>query len=251
MGCADQLGMTAGAYIAELIGTFFLTLTIFASSVSSPGFAPLAIGPILMTQIFAFGHISGAHFNPAVTLGVFLRGKIPLKDALVYLVVQVVGSLLAFGVALAMRTESKVSSEFCPHVTAGTAFSIVPSLLAEFFFTFALVSVVLNVATTNSQANNSFFGLAIGFTVMASAFSVGPVSGGAFNPAVGTALTVHNAVCFGGSQAGSIWIYWLAPLLGGAAAAGVFRITSFKEFSGRGENESALLDSVGSFSGQE
>lgn len=245
MTCADSLGASAGPYIAELIGTFFLTLTIFTSSFwSGVEIPPLAIGSILMSQIFAFGHVSGGQFNPAVTLGVFLRGKIPLKDALIYVVVQVAGSLFAFLVALGMDMKITVTvagtttivKQFCAHAASGTAFAIFPSLLAEFFYTFALVSVVLNVATTNSQANNSFFGLAIGFTVMAGAFAVGPVSGGAFNPAVGTALTIHNAICDGGTQVGSIWIYWLAPLLGGAAAAGVFRITSFKEFSNEDES---------------
>lgn len=186
-------------------------------------------------------------FLLASTLSAFVRFLFNWWFApLIYVVVQVAGSLFAFLVALGMDMKITVTvagtttivKQFCAHAASGTAFAIFPSLLAEFFYTFALVSVVLNVATTNSQANNSFFGLAIGFTVMAGAFAVGPVSGGAFNPAVGTALTVHNAICDGGTQVGSIWIYWLAPLLGGAAAAGVFRITSFKEFSN--EDESLL-----------
>jgi aquaporin Z len=95
---------------------------------------------------------------------------------------------------------------------------VLPALLAEFLFTFALVYVVLNAATAKGTAGNSFYGLAIGFTVMVGAFSVGNMSGGAFNPAVALGISV-----MGLSTWSNIWIYLVANFVGGAAAAGVFK----------------------------
>jgi aquaporin Z len=94
----------------------------------------------------------------------------------------------------------------------------VPALLAEFLFTFALVYVVLNVATAKGTSGNSFYGLAIGFTVLVGAFSVGNISGGAFNPAVAVGISV-----LGFSSWASIWIYLVAELAGAAVAAGAFK----------------------------
>lgn len=106
-----------------------------------------------------------------------------------------------------------------------TAFSV------EVLYTFALVTVVLNVATTDATAGNSFFGLGIGFTVMSAAFSAGPVSGGCFNPAVGFGLSVVNKY-YGevDTGLGDLWLYILAPLLGGVLAATIFRITNPNEY---------------------
>ena len=198
-------------YIAELIGTFFLVLTIGCAVIGNGAgaLAPLAIGSALMVMIFAGGHISGAHFNPAVTLGVWLRGKCEAKDVAPYMISQIVGAVLA---ALAVK--------FLKADAAVTAMqpATVPALLAEFLFTFALVYVVLNVATAKGTAGNSFYGLAIGFTVMVGAFSVGNVSGGAFNPAVAVGISV-----MGLSAWPNIWIYLVAEFVGAAAAAGTFK----------------------------
>ncbi len=196
--------------VVEAIGTFFLVLTI-GQVVIDPGagaFAPLAIGAVLMVMIFAGGHVSGAHYNPAVTLGVFLRGRATAAELGGYWAAQVAGALLAAG-AVGVLKGGYAVQPLQPEV--------VPALLAEFLFTFALVYVVLNVATARGNDGNSHYGLAIGFTVMAGAYAVGAVSGGAFNPAVAAALTV-----FGISTVSNLWIYLVADLLGGAAAALVF-----------------------------
>jgi aquaporin Z len=197
--------------IVEGIGTFFLVLTIGMTAID-PGagsLAPLAIGSALMVMIFAGGHVSGAHYNPAVTLGVFLRGRASAADLGGYWAAQVVGAVLATQ-AVGMLKGGIVVSPLQP--AADTA------LLAEFLFTFALVYVVLNVATARGTAGNSFYGLAIGFTVLAGAYAVGGISGGAFNPAVAVALTI-----WGVSAAANLWIYLVANLLGGAVAAVLFR----------------------------
>jgi aquaporin Z len=201
-------------YLTEFIGTFFLVLTIGCTVI--PGAAgvipPLAIGAALMVMVFAGGHVSGAHYNPAVTLGVFLRGRCPASDVAPYWVSQIAGALLASYVAAYLVGGPK-SPPLVPVLG--------PTFMAEFFFTFALVYVVLNVATAKGTAGNSFFGLAIGMTVMVGAFSVGGVSGGAFNPAVAIAVGVMGLVALS-----SIWIHIAANLLAGIVAAMVFRVVN-------------------------
>jgi aquaporin Z len=198
-------------YIAEFIGTFFLVLTIGCTVIGNGAgaLAPLAIGSALMVMIFAGGHISGGHFNPAVTLGVWLRGKCETKDVAPYMVAQIVAGVVA---ALAVKF-LKGGAE----VTAMQPATL-PALLAEFLFTFALVYVVLNAATAKGTAGNSFYGLAIGFTVMVGAFSVGNISGGAFNPAVAVGISV-----MGLSAWPNIWIYLVGNFAGGAVAAFTFK----------------------------
>jgi aquaporin Z len=204
-------------YFAELIGTFFLVLTIGCSVIGHGAgpFAPLAIGSALMVMIFAGGHISGGHFNPAVTLGIWLRGKCEAKDVVPYMMFQIIGAVLA---AFAVK--------FLKAGDAVTALqpATVPALLAEFLFTFALVYVVLNVATAKGTSGNSFYGLAIGFTVLVGALSVGNISGGVFNPAVATAISV-----LGLSSWSKIWIYLVADFSGAAVASGAFKVLSSAE----------------------
>jgi aquaporin Z len=204
-------------YVAELIGTFFLVLTIGCTVVGHGAgpFAPLAIGSALMVMIFAGGHISGGHFNPAVTLGVWLRGKCETKDVVPYMIFQVMGAVLA----------ALVVKYFKAGVTVATLQpATVPALLAEFLFTFALVYVVLNVATAKGTSGNSFYGLAIGFTVLVGAFSVGSISGGAFNPAVAVGISVMKL-----SSWANIWIYLVADFAGATVAAGAFKALNSAE----------------------
>jgi aquaporin Z len=198
-------------YIAEFIGTFFLVLTVGCTVIGNGAgqFAALAIGSALMVMIFAGGHISGGHFNPAVTLGVWIRGKCESKDVAPYMISQSVGAVLA---AFAVKF-LKGGAAVTPLRPAP-----LPALLAEFLFTFALVYVVLNTATAKGTSGNSFYGLAIGFTVLVGAFSVGNISGGAFNPAVAVGIS-----CMGLSPWPNIWIYLVADFVGGAVAAGVFK----------------------------
>ena len=204
-------------YCAEFIGTFFLVLTIGCTVIGHGAgpLGPLAIGSALMVMIFAGAHISGGHFNPAVTFGIWLRGKCEGKDVVPYMFFQIAGAVAAtFAVKFL-----KASDAVTPLQQA-----TIPSLLAEFLFTFALVYVVLNVATTKGTSGNSFYGLAIGFTVLVGAFSVGNISGGAFNPAVATAITV-----LGLSSWSKIWIFLIADFGGAAVAAGAFRALSSAE----------------------
>lgn len=198
-------------YVVEFIGTFFLVFVV-GMTVIDPGagaLAPLAIGSALMVMVYAGGHISGGHYNPAVTLAVWLRGRIELVPALVYMVVQIVAGVVAALVVLFLKAGSPV--------TALTP-AVLPALVAEFIGTFALAYVVLNVATAKASVGNSYFGLAIGFTLVVSAFAIGAISGSAINPAVAVGLSTMGLVNWA-----SLWIYLVANLLGGAAAALVFK----------------------------
>jgi aquaporin Z len=163
--------------ITEFIGTFFFVLTIGCTVIpgASGVIPPLAIGGVLMTLIYAGAHISGAHYNPAVTLGLWLRGRCKAAHVPSYWIAQFLGSALAALAATYLHGKSGAPMNIT---------NVPAALLAEFLFTFALVYVILNVATAKGNANNSFYGLAIGFTVLAGAFAVGGISGGAFNPAV-------------------------------------------------------------------
>jgi aquaporin Z len=198
-------------YLTEFIGTFFLVSTI-GYSVIAPGagdMAPLAIGATLMVMIFAGGHVSGGHYNPAVTLAVFLRGRCPASDIIPYWIAQVAGAAAAALLVLFMKGNPEVVP-MQPDVTR--------ALIAEFLYTFALCYVVLNVATAKGTSGNPTYGLAIGFTVLAGAYAVGGVSGGAFNPAVAVGITM-----MGMASMVNIWIYFVANFAGGAAAALIFK----------------------------
>ncbi len=207
--------MSPAKLIVEFIGTFFLVLTI-GQTVVDPGaatnnLAPLAIGSALMVMIYAGGHISGAHYNPAVTLGVALRGKCPWTDVPGYMIAQVLAAVAAALLTTFLKGSPEVKTTDVP---------IIEGLIAEFLFTFALVYVVLNVATSKGTAGNSFYGLAIGFTVLTGAYAVGGISGGAFNPAVAVGITVLKL-----KAVSSIWIFLVGDFLGAVAAATVFKIT--------------------------
>ncbi len=200
-------------YIVEFIGTFFLVLVIGLVVSQGNPLAAVAIGAILVVLVYMGGHISGAHYNPAVTLACLMRGAIGGKDAAIYMLSQVIGAVAGAATSAALVGKSIT-------VAPGGNVSSMQAVGAEFLFTFALASVVLNVATSKDHPDNSFYGLAIGFTVMAGALAVGPISGGAFNPAVALG---HNIVS---SALGNIWIYLVGPLAGGAVASIVFRVTN-------------------------
>jgi aquaporin Z len=201
------------SYVTEFIGTFFLTLTVGCAVLSKAPLAALAIGSALMVMIYAGGHVSGGHFNPAVTLGVLVRGKITPTHACAYWAAQIAGGFLAAPVARFLINPHGVTA-LSPH-GRGTWVA----LLAEMLFTFALVYVMLNVATSADHPHNGFYGVAIGFTVVVGVVAVGGVSGGAFNPAV--ALGASTMGIFAWSK---IWIWLVADLVGSVLAGAVFRL---------------------------
>lgn len=207
-------------YLVEFIGTFFLLFTI-GMTVVAPGagnLAPLAIGCALMVMIYAGGHVSGGHFNPAVTVAVWLRGKCPTGDVAPYVVAQVAGATVAAFAVKALKTGLVAKA-----AALGGALTpeILPALLAEFLFTFALAWVVLNVATAKGTSGNSFYGAAIGLTVTAGAFAVGGISGGVFNPAVAVGVCLLGLVSWG-----SFWLYLVACFGAAVAAAAAYKLVN-------------------------
>jgi aquaporin Z len=200
--------------LVEFIGTFFLTVTIATAAVlgTAGPMAPFAIASVLMAMIYAGGHISGAHYNPAVSLAVFLRGRCTANEFSRYVVIQLIAGCLAVFVARAL----------VPGAAAIEPLKLIstPTVIAELLFTFALAWVVLNTATAKATAGNSNYGLAISFTLLAGAFTAGGISGGAFNPAVTTMLVV-----IGKLPAADCWMHLLPQILGATAAAYVFKLT--------------------------
>ncbi len=198
-------------YLTEFIGTFFLVSTI-GYTVITPGagdMAPLAIGAALMVMIYAGGHVSGGHYNPAVTLAVYLRGRCSAADVIPYWIAQLAGAAIAAMIVLFMKGN--------PVVTP-MELDVTKALVAEFLYTFALCYVVLNIATAKATSGNSAYGLAIGFTVLTGAYAVGGISGGAFNPAVAVGATM-----MGLQSMANIWIFLVANLAAGAVAGVLFK----------------------------
>jgi aquaporin Z len=193
--------------LTELIGTFFLVLTIGLTG------NPIAIGSMLMIMVYAGGPISGAHYNPAITLAALMRKKIEMGGAVRYWLFQVTGAFLA---SLVIYLTYNVPMA-PPAPAPGFAYNLKP-LMMEIIFTFALATVVMNVAMSKKSAGNTYFGIAIGFTVLAAAFAAGPISGGAFNPAVAIGPMLMDTIA-GGNSIGNLWIYLAGPFAGAVIAA--------------------------------
>lgn len=198
-------------YLTELIGTFFLVLLIGCTVVGgAPGvIPPLAIGAGLMAIIYAGGHVSGAHYNPAITVAFYLRGRLEAKEVPGYIGAQLVGAVLAALAVGFLKPGAEVSA---------MELAVAPAFVAELLCTFLLAYVILNVATAKATAGNAYFGLAIGMTVMSCAFAVGSISGCALNPAVAISLAM-----MGLARWSNLWVYLAADFVGAAVAALAFR----------------------------
>jgi aquaporin Z len=208
---APDLAVAVRKYVVEFIGAFFLMSAVGMATLTHSLFVPLAAGGMLMVMIYAGGHISGGHYNPAVTAAVLVRGRIGIGDAACYWIAQVIGGVVAGVVARAVVNPAAVRTlTLSGHGEAAAA-------VVEVLFTFALCYVMVNVATSRDQPHNGFFGLAIGFTLVAGAFAIGGISGGALNPAI--ALGAATAGLFAWS---TVWVYILVELGAGAAAGLAF-----------------------------
>lgn len=194
--------------VTEALATFLFVFAIIAAVNSGSPLTPIAIGFTLMVLIYATGHISGAHLNPAVSLGAWIRGALDAAGFVAYVIAQLVGGVLAALLSFAIWEKPAEALQI----------DVAPAFIVELIVTFILVFVVLNVATSKDNDGNSFYGLAIGGTVVAGAIAVGPISGGGFNPAVALGLSVAGQFDWA-----FVWLYFLAPLVGGALAALAFR----------------------------
>ncbi|MDP7256782.1 MAG: aquaporin [Candidatus Thalassarchaeaceae archaeon] len=201
--------------ITEFIGTFFLSLTICTAAVMGTAgeMAPFAIGSVLMAMIYAGGHVSGAHYNPAVTVSVYLRGACDRSEVAPYILTQV-----SAGVIAAIVTANLLMSD--TDVTP-LEMELIPALTAELLFTFALAYVILHVATSEATEGNQYFGAAIAFVVLTGALTVGGISGASFNPAVSTSLLVTGAL-----EPADAWIHLVPQIAGGFIAAYAYKVTT-------------------------
>ena len=202
-------GYIMRSYIMEFLGTMFLVLSIGLTG------DPLAIGMTLSVVIYAGGHISGAHYNPAVTIAFWMHGKFAAKDIPGYIIMQILGAFIA-----AVLCYYLTGKTFAP--TIGAEATVTQAIVCEILFTFLLVMVILNVAISSKLAGNYIYGFAIGFTVTASAYCVGGISGCVLNPAVGIGPIVLNEMN-GGSSASNLYIYMIAPCIGGILAVPMFQ----------------------------
>ncbi len=191
-------------YIVEFVGTFFLVLTVALSG------NPVAIGCILMAMVYMGGYVSGAHYNPAVTVGLVVSGNIKWDEAKKYILAQMLGGFVASGIFALVKQDF-----FLPAPGAGV--SMLSAFVIEVLFTFALVSVVHHVAVAPKNKDNHYYGLAIGVTLLSAAFAGGGISGGAFNPAVGVSPLLFDISALQ-SHGASILLYIAGPLTGGAIA---------------------------------
>ena len=198
--------------VTELVGTFIF-LSVIALSGAAGSLAPLAIGTALTAMVYMGGHISGAHYNPAVSFGIFLRRRTSAVDMLAYWAAQLVGAVLAFGLGYLVSGHS-------PGIHPGPNANIYQALAVEILFTTALVLVILNVAFTRALQGNSFYGIAIGFVIATAIFVGGPVSGGAYNPAVGIGATLASAMFAGGAWS-DVWLYVAGPFIGAAIGSAI------------------------------
>lgn len=204
------------AYLTEFIGIYFLVLTIGLTVLGGTPFAPLVIGASLMVMVYMGGHLSGAHYNPAVSIACAMRKKLPWSEVPPYIAAQLAGA-----VAAALTVNAIVGQTFT--LVPAEGIGATRAIAVEALYTFALALVVLNVATIQKTKGNSFYGLAIGFTIVVAAFAGGPLSGGAFNPGVGFGpILVHSILADG--TLGDLWIYVVGPLIGAVGAAGAAAI---------------------------
>ena len=198
----------------EFIGTFFLSLTICTAAVygSAGDYAPFGIAATLMVMIYAGGHISGAHYNPAVTVSIYLRGACEKDEVLPYIASQVIAAVSAAIVVESLLFPDALSPEIAD---LGT-----DAVVAELLFTFALAYVILNVATTESTSGNGYYGAAIALVVLAGAITVGSISLASFNPAVTSALIVSGKLALADS-----WMHFVPQFVGAIMATYVYKST--------------------------
>ncbi len=198
-------------YVTEFLGTYFLVLFIGLAVVPASSFAPLTIGLGLTVLVYMGGPVSGAHYNPAVTIAFRVQGHMRSNDLVPYLAVQFAGAALAtLTVGLILGTT------FAP--APDPEASVLAVLAVEFLFTFLLMLVILNVAVPEEVQGNHYYGVAIGFTIAAAAFAGGAISGGAYNPAVGLGTALAHGF------AGHEWVYLVGPVAGSVASVPVFAL---------------------------
>lgn len=229
----------AAKYLAEFVGTYLLIFTVGCNVLSGNAvWAGVSIGSVLMVSIYALGGISGANFNPAVSLTLGLTKVMggpgmDFKEVAIYMAVQIVAGIAA---AFSYATLFGKGFNNNPDVGPAPGFGTVEAGLSEFLYTFMLCFVVLNVAAASSNTPNQFYGLAIGYVIVAGAYGAGAVSGGCFNPAVAIGIDVTGTA----NGFGQCAFYTLCEFAGAALAAGMFKVVRPQEFGADAEAGKAM-----------
>jgi aquaporin Z len=239
--CAINVGENMQKAIAELLGTFFLTYTV-AMCAGGAKLAAFAIGTSLTTAIYGLGFVSGGHFNPAVTVGIATHtklggGSIDFKEVVTYIIFQTIGASLAV-VCAGHISDITVGQPSPGFIAKGVEYSMTAAASAEIVATATLVYTVLNCCFSR-VSNNNYFGYAIGSVVFVMATAVSHISGGGFNPAVCTAC-----IFVGNKTTTNLALYWVAPILGGIAAAIVYNLTHVRFENAAGNANAALSNSA-------
>jgi len=220
MGSGDD--SVLDKYVCEFVGTFLLVLTVVCNVINGNQFGALSIACVLMVAIYSMGQISGAHFNPAVTLAVTVCNKMDggWPRAIIYMIVQVVAGALGAVSGFALYNYSF-------SLAPAPGFQGAHACIVEFFFTTMLAFVVLNTACCKTNHNNQYYGLAIGFVIVAGGYAAGPVSGGCLNPAVALGIDIGG---LGKHPFGWSIVYTIVQLIGGLFAALCYRVVRPEEF---------------------
>jgi len=220
-------------YTAELIGTFVLVLMGTGSAVIAGkyiGFLgiALAFGLSLLVMAYAIGNISGCHINPAVTISMLVAGKIKAKDAVIYIVVQCIGAVVASAVLYAIAIGNPSYSlginglgQNGYDAASPGGYNMISALIAEVVFTFIFLMVIHG--STSEKVPKGFAGIPIGFSLALIHIVCIPIDGTSVNPA----RSLGPAVIVGGTALSQLWLFWVAPIIGGLIAALVWRL--FKE----------------------
>lgn len=248
-----KISVFQAKFLVEGIGSFIFLMAISLAEANcgssaingtthTRNLAPIAIGFTLCVVVFAFGYISGGHFNPAVTFAVLLCKGIRIELATAYWIAQCVGGVL--GAAYATVANGSTRHIPAPQVYKNLPQYVITAFVAEAIFTGILCTVVLHVAYSK-QKNNHYYGLAIGMCVLAASYAVGGVSGGSFNPAVALSLQLVKCVAGNCIPLMHLWLYWAAPAAGAVGASLLFKMTHPKPEETKEEKEQrAMLTSA-------
>ena len=219
-------------YGAEFIGTFWLVLAGCGSAVLAAGIPDIGIGLLgvslafgltVLTMAYAIGHISGCHINPAVTFGLWAGGRFPARDLLPYIVAQVLGGIAAGGVLYLVASGAAgfslangfAANGYGDHSLGG--YTLMSAAIAEVVMTMAFLFVIMGA--TDARAPKGFAGIAIGLSLTLIHLFLIPVTNASVNPARSTGVAVY----VGGWAVEQLWLFWVAPIVGGILGAVLYR----------------------------
>ena len=220
-------------YGAEFIGTFWLVLAGCGSAVLAAGIPDIGIGLLgvslafgltVLTMAYAIGHISGCHINPAVTFGLWAGGRFPARDLLPYIVAQVLGGIAAGGVLYLVASGAAgfslangfAANGYGDHSLGG--YTLMSAAIAEVVMTMAFLFVIMGA--TDARAPKGFAGIAIGLSLTLIHLFLIPVTNASVNPARSTGVAVY----VGGWAIEQLWLFWVAPIVGGILGAVLYRL---------------------------